>query len=208
MTTARDIRPEFAAAIVRDGRPRRALPPEVAATVLALSTVVLGAVFGVPTFGIFLGWAAAALASSGAAVRMPLLGRCLAMGALFGAGTILVQSALGQILGTAVPQWLCALAALAIANPLLILLGRTAAFSAVPGMFIGFSTVFAVSLSGGTPISGSILGALVVSVLTNLTGVAFHWLYGRMATRRSVKRDVIGHDAPAASPADASMSLN
>jgi hypothetical protein len=166
---------------------RMALPPEIAATVLAHSTVVLGALLGLPTFGIFLGWAAAGLSGAGRA-RLSILGSCLAIGAVFGAGTLAAQSALGDVLGPEVPQWICALAVLAIANPLLILLGRLPRLGSVPGMFIGFSTLFAVFLSGSAPVSGNIVMALLVTVSMNLTGLGFYWLYNRMTAGPRVAR--------------------
>ncbi|MDQ2660309.1 MAG: DUF1097 family protein [Actinomycetota bacterium] len=175
-----------------------ALPPEIAATILAISTVLLGAALGVPTFGIFLGWAAAALASGGRATRMSILGRCLVIGALFGAGTLAAQAALAQALGADVPLWVCTVIVLAIANPLMILLGRVPSFGSVPGMFIGFSTVLAVYLVDAAPISGNVLGALLVAASTNLTGLGFNWLNGRMTGRPRVAQ-------PGPEPADPTL---
>lgn len=184
MSTDVNVRRERPPAVSEQaGRFRMSLPPEIAATVLALSTVVLGAVLGLPTFGIFLGWAAAGLSGTGKAARLSTLGSCLVVGAAFGAGTLAAQSALGTILGPDVPQWICAVAALAIANPLLILLGRLPRFSSVPGMFIGFSTLFAVFLSASAPVSGNIIMALLVTVAMNLTGLGFYRLYNRMTAR-------------------------
>lgn len=164
-------------------RPARALPPELAATILAVSAVLIGVLFDVPAYGIFLGWAAAGLAGGNRTAGIRVLGCCLVVGALFGAGTLAGQSALAQILGPGVPAWVCTVAVLAIANPLMVLLGRVPAFGSVPGMFIGFSTLLAVHLSDAAPISGSILGALLVSVAMNLTGLGFHWLNSRMTRR-------------------------
>ncbi len=164
----------------RAGRFRLALPPEIAATMLAVSTVVVGALLGLPTYGIFLGWAAAGLAGTGRPARLPVLGRCLAIGAVFGAGTLAATSALGTLLGPDVPQWVCAVAVLAIANPLMIVVGRAPAVSSVPGMFIGFSTLFAVYLGTTAPISGDIIAALLVTVSMNLTGLVFYVLYNRL----------------------------
>ena len=169
-------------------RTRVLLPPEIAATILAISTVLLGAVLGVPTFGIFLGWAAAGLASSGRATRMFNLGTCLVIGALFGAGTLAAQAALAQVVGADVPLWVSTVIVLAVANPLMILVGRAPGLSSVPGMFIGFSTVLAVHLVGAAPISGNVLGALLLGASTNLVGLAFHWLNGRMTGRPRVAR--------------------
>lgn len=163
-----------------EGQSRRVLPPEAAATVLAISAVMLGVLLDLPIYGIFLGWAAAGLAGTGGALRMPVLGRSLAVGAVFGAGVLSAQAALEQVLGPVVPPWAYTVAALAIANPLMILLGRTSMFGSVPGMFIGFSTLFAVQLGSSAPITDSILGALAVSVFMNLTGLAVHWAFGRL----------------------------
>lgn len=187
LNTSETVRAELEpVATAETSRARVVLPPEVAATILAISTVLLGAVVGVPTFGIFLGWAAAALASSGLATRMSVLGRCLVIGALFGAGTLAAQSVVGQLLGAEVPLWVSTVIVLAVANPLMILLGRTPAFGSVPGMFIGFSTVLAVHLVSAAPIAGNVLGALLVGAATNLTGLGFHWLNGRMTGRPRV----------------------
>ena len=180
---------------VDEPRPRVVLPPEIAATILAVSSVLLGALLDVPTFGIFLGWAAAALATTSRATRMSTLATCLMVGALFGTGTIAGASALGAILGTAVPLWVSTILVLAVANPLMILLGRSTAFNAVPGMFIGFSTVLAVHLIEAAPISGNVLGALLVGAATNLIGLGFHWLNGRMTGRPQAAK-------PGSMPAD------
>ncbi|MGP5071323.1 DUF1097 family protein [Arthrobacter rhombi] len=166
--------------IAKNSHPRQALPPEVAATVLAISAVLLGAFLGLPIYGIFLGWAAAGLAASNKTIRMPILGSCLVIGATFGAATLTAQFALEQILGPSIPQWVCTVTALAIANPMMILLGRTPAFSSVPAMFIGFSTLFAVHLGSTAPITDNLIGALLVSVFMNLTGLGVHWAFGRL----------------------------
>ncbi len=164
-------------------RPPRKVPPEIAATILAISTVLLGALIDVPTFGIFLGWAAAALAATHRAARMSTLATCLVVGAVFGTGTLAAASGLEVILGPAMPPWVSTILVLAMANPLMILLGRATAFSAVPGMFIGFSTVLAVHLIGAAPISGNVFAALLVGAATNLIGLGFNWLNGRMTGR-------------------------
>lgn len=169
-------------------RTSRALPPEVAATILAVSATILGALLNLPIYGIFLGWAAAGLAGSSRGVPTRTLARCLAVGALFGAGALTAQAALGAALGPAVPMWVAAAAALATLNPLLILLGRTSAFRSAPAMFVGFSTLFAVNLGSTTPVTDSITGALCVGVLTNLTGLGCHRAFGRMTGRRHVAR--------------------
>lgn len=166
--------------MVSDAGPTRGvLPAEAAATVLAISAVMLGVLLDLPIYGIFLGWAAAGLAGTGG-LRMPVLGRSLAVGAVFGAGVLSAQAALEQALGPVVPPWAYTVAALAVANPLMILLGRTSMFGSVPGMFIGFSTLFAVQLGSSAPITDNILGALAVSVFMNLTGLAVHWAFGHL----------------------------
>lgn len=171
-----------------NGPSRRVLPPEIAATVLAISAVLLGALLGLPIYGIFLGWAAAGLAASNKSMSMPILGSCLVIGAAFGAATLTAQFALEQNLGPSVPQWACTVTALAIANPMMILLGRTRAFSSVPAMFIGFSTLFAVHLGSTAPITDNIIGALLVSVFMNLTGLGVHWTFGRLTGTATLRK--------------------
>ncbi|MET0853981.1 MAG: DUF1097 domain-containing protein [Microterricola sp.] len=189
MSTDLNVRRRQApAAEGRASRFRLALPPEIAATLLAVSTVLLGAMLGLPTYGIFLGWAAAGLAGTGRPARLPVLARCLAIGAVFGAGTLAATTALGTVLGPDVPQWVSAVAVLAIANPLMIMVGRAPALSSVPGMFIGFSTLFAVHLGNTAAISGDIVAALLVTVSMNLTGLAFYMLYNRLTGRPRAER--------------------
>lgn len=190
MSNSTTVQPQYESVVdQRTSLPRLALPPEVAATLLALSTVALGAFLNLPTYGIFLGWAAAGLAAGNTGARIPVLGRCLVIGALFGAATLAGQLALEQLLGSAVPGWVCLVVVLAVANPLMIVLGRIPAFDSVPGMFIGFSTLLAVHLGGAAPISDSILGALVVSASMNLIGLGFYWLHNRLTGRRAVEPD-------------------
>lgn len=187
MKTNTNGQAEGEATVNSTGRSRRVLPPEAAATVLAISAVMLGVLLELPIYGIFLGWAAAGLAGTSGTVSMPVLGRCLAVGAVFGAAVLSAQATLEQLLGPGVPLWVYTVAALAVANPLMVLLGRTPMFGSVPGMFIGFSTLFAVQLGSLTPMTNNILGALAVSMFTNLTGLAVHWAFGRL-TRSSPRR--------------------
>lgn len=168
-------------------RPRahRGLPPEIAATILALSAVALGALFSVPAFGIFFGWAAASLTVGIPRAPRRVLARCLVVGSLFGAGTLAAQAALTPMLGDDVPTWVLSLAVLAIANPLMIALGRIPAVGSVPGMFIGFSTILAVHLGGLAPVADSIVVSFLSSIATNLIGVTFVWIYARLTGART-----------------------
>jgi len=162
--------------------PRALLPPELAATVLAVSAVFLGGVLALPVYGVFLGWAAASFARHGR-IRSAVLMRCLCAGGAFGAATLAGAAGLSQLLGADVPAWSGAVLAIAIANPVLILLGRSSAFGAVPALFIGFSTVFAVHLGSTHALTDSIAGALLVAMVANFAGVGADWVGNRMSGR-------------------------
>jgi len=159
---------------------RSGLPPEIAATILALSAVLGAVAFQVPAFGIFFGWAAATLNSGIPRARRSTLAVCLVVGAAFGTGTLVAQAALLPLLGDTVPDWVGTVVALAIANPLMIALGRVPRFGSVPGMFIGFSTVLAIHLGGLAPVADSPVTSFLVAVATTLVGVSFLWVYGWM----------------------------
>lgn len=162
-----------------DTAPSRSMTAEVSATILAVSAVVVGGVTGLPSYGVFLGWAAASLAQR-AGIRSGVLVRCLIAGSALGTVCLLGSSALGVLLGPGVPAWVSAAVALVVVNPLLILLGRSVRFTAVPAMFIGFSSLLAIHFGSTLPLTGSILGALLVALATNLAGVGVNWLGTRM----------------------------
>jgi hypothetical protein len=149
---------------------------------LAATTVPLGALANLPTWGIFLGWAAASLAMASGTRGIWALVRALPMGALCAALTLMVQSAVFAVAvqSVAVPQWIPALAVLVVINPFMILLGRTAWFSSVPGIFVGFSTVLAGHAGGFGPVPGSIGWAMATGAVMNLVGIAFFLAYGRL----------------------------
>ncbi|WP_324650281.1 DUF1097 family protein [Georgenia sp. H159] len=178
-TTSSPTKPDAVTSSV-SSRARRVLPPEIAATILAVCATILGAVSGLPVYGVFLGWAAAGLAGGSRAVRTPVLVSCLTTGAVLGTGALAAASALGQIVGPDVPQWLGTVAALIVINPLMILLGRTRALTSVPAMFIGFSTLFAVHLGGTASTWEGMIGVLVATVLTNSIGVGCHRIFGHL----------------------------
>lgn len=166
-------------------RTRRGLPPEIAATILALSAVVFGALTGMPAFGIFFGWAAASLTFGIPRARRMVLARCLLVGALFSAATLVAQDALTPVIEGRMPEWMLTVGVLAIANPLLIALGRIPALGSVPGMFIGFSTVLAVHLGGLAPVQNDIAMSLLTAIITTSIGVTFVWLYGQLTGARA-----------------------
>lgn len=163
-----------------DAAPGRSMAPELSATILAVSAVIVGGVAGLPSYGIFLGWAAASLAQR-AGIRSGVLVRCLVAGGALGTVCLLGTSALGVLFGAGAPAWVSAAVALVIVNPLLILLGRSARFAAVPAMFIGFSSLLAIHLGSTLPLTDSVLGALLVALATNLAGIGVNWLGARMS---------------------------
>lgn len=163
-----------------DAAPGRSMAPEVSATILAVSAVIVGGVAGLPSYGIFLGWAAASLAQRGG-ISTAVLVRCLVAGGLLGTVCLAGGSAFALLLGSEAPAWLSAAVAIFIVNPLLILLGRSARFAAVPAMFIGFSSLLAIHLGSTLPLTDAVLGALLVALATNLAGVGVNWLGARMS---------------------------
>ncbi|MGF2949689.1 DUF1097 domain-containing protein [Microbacterium alcoholitolerans] len=168
-----------AAEAVDSGARRRPMPPELSATILAVAAVLVGGILGMPVYGVFLGWAAASLARRGGIPsRVVLL--CLAAGGVLGAATLAATAVVAPLLGPNAPEWLSAVLSLAVANPILILLGRLRAFAAVPAMFIGFSTLLAVHLGSTHELTDGLLGALLVASATNLAGVGVNWLGERM----------------------------
>lgn len=190
-------------AVLRTAGPapsRRGLPPELAATLLALSALLLGVIFHVPAFGIFFGWAAASLSFGIPRARISVLMLCLSIGGTFGAATLAAQAALIPALGTSVPEWVSSLLTLAIANPLMIALGRHPRFSSVPGMFIGFSTLLAVHLGGFAPVPGSIPVSLLVVIATTLTGTTFVWAYRWLTAAPATDAQRADHNPTAATP--------
>ena len=150
------------------------MPIEISATLLAASTIFIGgASLNLPTWGIFLGWAAVSLSGGPSRSSLFALGRTLPVGAVFALGTRWLQGFLAAAAGPAVPAWAPGLAAILVMNPVMLLLGRIRALSLVPGMFIGFSTVLATHFGNFGPAPGSIVAAFLCGLGMNLLGLGF-----------------------------------
>ncbi|WP_196810867.1 DUF1097 domain-containing protein [Arthrobacter sp. 35W] len=150
------------------------MPIEVSATLLAAFTIFIGgASLNLPTWGIFLGWAAISLPGGPSHSSLSALGRTLPVGAVFALGTLWLQGFLASTAGPSIPAWAPGLAAILVMNPGMLLLGRIRALSLVPGMFVGFSTVLATHLGHFGPVPGSIVAAFLCGLGMNLLGLGF-----------------------------------
>jgi hypothetical protein len=153
------------------------IPLEGSATLLAASTIFIGgAPLNLPTWGIFLSWAATSLCGGPSRSSVVALGRTLLMGAVFALATIWLQGLLASIAGPLIPDWGPGLVAILVMNPGMLLLGRIRALSLIPGMFIGFSTVLATHLGHFGPVPGSIAAAFISGLGMNLLGLGFAWV--------------------------------
>lgn len=150
------------------------LPMEFSATLLAASTVFAG-MAGLPTWGIFLGWAATSLCGGPTGPVFSMLSRTLLIGAAFAAATAVLQQWLADAFGPHVPAWFSLLLAILVMNPGMLLLGRIRAVSLIPGMFIGFSTVLATQAGSFGPLPGDIAWSAICGLAMNLLGLAVAW---------------------------------
>lgn len=150
------------------------LPMEVSATLLAASTVFVG-MAGLPTWGIFLGWAATSLCGGPTRRVFSMLSRTLLIGAAFAVATAVLQQWLADAFGPHVPAWLSLLLAVLVMNPGMLLLGRIRAMSLIPGMFIGFSTVLATQAGSFGPFPGDIAWSAICGLAMNLLGLGVAW---------------------------------
>lgn len=151
-------------------------PIEATATLLTISTLLLGdPTLNLPTWGIFLGWAATSLCGRPTKATIGAIGPALLVGGFFALLTLLLREALLTHSALNVPAWGATLIALTVINPLMLLLGRLKALSLVPGMFIGFSTVLATYFGGFGPGPENVLSAFIYGTTMNVLGIGFSW---------------------------------
>ncbi|WP_051389309.1 DUF1097 domain-containing protein [Arthrobacter sp. 35W] len=173
------------------------MPIEASATLLAASTIFIGgASLNLPTWGIFLGWAATMLAGGPSRSTIAALGRTLVVGGLFALATLWLEGMLGSGLG--LPVWAAALVSILVMNPGMLLLGRWAPLSLIPGMFIGFSTVLATHLGHFGPVPGSILSVFVCGLAMNLLGIGFAAVAMALSGGRRQRRSPTETQSPGA----------
>ncbi|MFL4476190.1 DUF1097 domain-containing protein [Paeniglutamicibacter sp. MACA_103] len=149
---------------------------EASATILAASTILIGSLnLNLPTWGIFLGWAATSLSGKLSRATAAAIARTLFGGAVCALAALSLQGALQAHLGNAFPSWTAAMLAIVTVNPLIILLGRLRAFSAIPVMFVGFSTVFATYHGHFGTVPGNPVSAFFWAITMNVVGIGFSW---------------------------------
>lgn len=155
---------------------RSPLPMEATATLLALSTILIsGPTLNLPTWGIFLGWAATSLCGKATRPIMGAIARTLFLGACCALATLLIQDLLMEQTTMPMPKWAATATAILLINPLMIFMGRFKTFAVVPGMFVGFSTVLAAHMGGFGFAPGNPGSSFICAIVMNMVGIGFSW---------------------------------
>lgn len=149
---------------------------EATATLLALSTILISSpTLNLPTWGIFLGWAATSLCGKATRAIMGAITRTLFLGACCALATLLIQDLLMEQTAMPMPEWAATAAAILLINPLMIFMGRFKTFAVVPGMFVGFSTVLATHMGGFGFAPGNPGSSFICATVMNVVGIGFSW---------------------------------
>lgn len=155
---------------------RSPLPMEATATLLALSTILISSpTLNLPTWGIFLGWAATSLSGKPTRATMGAIARTLVLGACCALATLLIQDLLMEQTTMPMPEWAATATAILLINPLMIFMGRFKTFAVVPGMFVGFSTVLATHVGGFGFAPGNPGSSFTCAIVMNIVGIGFSW---------------------------------
>lgn len=153
------------------------LPTEVAASILAATTVLISLPpLNLPPWAIFIAWAGTFAA--GGPTREVLKKIWPAM--VLGSTAALLIVLLFDLAAKAFSGWSFTIAQMVIIfviNGLMIATARvTSLFSFVPGMFFGFASFFATDFGGFGPVAHNAWWAWVAVVLMNALGPIFAWL--------------------------------
>ena len=167
------------------------IPAEISASILAATTAFIGGgVLHLPVWAIFISWAATHLAGGPRLSIMKRLWVAMPAGSTFALIVILLDQKFGTILGEG--YWAtCGVLAVIIflVNSALMYTGRTKLFSLVPGMFMGFASMFATTFGGFGPDPQNVFVCWIATMAMNFLGPIYSWIRVRV----SPERDEVAH---------------
>lgn len=177
---------------------RMRVPMEVPATVLAASTVFIGGpTANMPTWGIFLGWAATVLCGGPTYQNCKKLWLTMVTGSAFGLITVgLTEWLSPTAVSNGVPVEVLTAGIVLLVNPCLLLLGRTQTLSLVPGMFIGFSSMLASYYGHFGYAPGNLWAAALCGIAMNMLGPLFALVTNRLSTKRHAPESTDAKNEP------------
>lgn len=167
------------------------IPAEISASILAATTAFIGAgTFHLPVWAIFISWAGTHLAGGPRLSIMKRLWVTLPAGSTFALIIILLDKQFGTLLGESVWATSLMLAVfIFVINSALMYTGRTKLFSLVPGMFLGFASMFATTFGAFGPAPQNVFVCWIATIAMNFLGPVFSWIRVRV----SPERDEVAH---------------
>jgi hypothetical protein len=165
------------------------LPPEIAASLLAVTTVLIALPpYHRPPWAIFITWAATFAMGGPTPRNLRRIWPTLPVGSLFAFLIVLgFRQASGHFTGTSfiVAQMVI----LFCLNASMMALARfIPMLSFIPGMFFGFASYFATLFGGFGPVPHDPLVALGAVVAMNALGPAYAWLKERFSAPEAVSK--------------------
>lgn len=158
------------------------LPVEVAASLLAITTVLIS--LGpphLPPWAIFIGWAGTFAMGGPTRENMKRIWAVMPLGSV-AAFLIVLGFQQAATLFTGAAYVVAEMVILFVVNGAMISVARLSpVFAFVPGMFFGFATYFATFFGGFGPDSTSPVLALLAAVAMNALGPVYAWLNMKLA---------------------------
>lgn len=158
------------------------LPVEVAASLLAITTVLIAlGPLHLPPWAIFIGWAGTFAMGGPTRENMRRIWAVMPLGSFTAFLIVLGFHQAAQVFsGTA--YVIAEMVILFVLNGAMISVSRLSpVFAFVPGMFFGFATYFATFFGGFGPDSTSPVLALLAAVAMNALGPVYAWLNMKLA---------------------------
>jgi len=167
------------------------IPAEISASILAATTAFIGGGWmHLPVWAIFISWAGTHLAGGPRLSIMKRLWLALPAGSTFALIVILLDQKFGTILGEGYWATAGVLAVIIfLVNTALTYTGRTKLFSLIPGMFLGFASMFATAFGGFGPAPQNMFVCWIATIAMNFLGPVFSWIRVRV----SPERDEVAH---------------
>lgn len=165
---------------------RDRIPHEFVASFLAgITAFIGGTALNLPPWAIFIGWAGTFLLGGPSWTNAGRLWMTMPVGSAFAMAIVVIDTHLGAVVGGG--RWtqdLVLAVIIFVVNSILMFTGRLAAFSLIPGMFLGFASYFATFFGGFGFAHGNPWAAWVSVVAMNALGPVFAYLSHRLAFPR------------------------
>ncbi|HET7328868.1 MAG TPA: DUF1097 domain-containing protein [Nocardioidaceae bacterium] len=158
------------------------LPVEIAASLLAATTVLVGlSVLHLPTWAIFIGWAGTFAMGGPTMANLKRIWPVMPLGSLTGFLIVLLFNQAAQVF-SGNTYIVAEIVILFCLNGAMISMARVSSiFAFVPGMFFGFASFFATFFGGFGPDSTSPGAALIAAIAMNALGPVYAWLNMKLA---------------------------